>query len=74
MKITLESDAAVRDEAIQVLMKHLPPSKVARILAAWKIGEGDYVIERDRMFTGETLDSLFAEIKDRQKAAESKEG
>jgi hypothetical protein len=33
MKFTLESDAAT----IEVLMKHLPPPKFARALAALKI-------------------------------------
>ena len=59
MSITVEPEQATVEEAITILMEHMPPSKVARILAAWQIGSGDYLAIRDKLFGGETVDSLF---------------
>jgi hypothetical protein len=57
------SDAEITEEAIQILLQKMPASKVARVLAAWKIGSGDYLAGRDQLFAGATIDSLVAEMK-----------
>jgi len=36
-----------------------------------KIGEGDYTAERENLFAGETLDTLFAKLKALEKAQSS---
>ena len=59
MNATVESEQELKEEAIGVLSQHLPPHKVARLLALWQVGKGDYVQERDSAFAGETVDSLF---------------
>jgi hypothetical protein len=59
MKATFESEQELEEETIHVLIKHLPPHKVVRLLALWQFGTGDYVQERDSAFVGETVDSLF---------------
>lgn len=46
------------EEAIGVLLDHMPPSKVARVLAAWQVGTGDYLKMRDKLFQGETIETL----------------
>lgn len=59
MNATVESEQELKEEAIAILGRHLPPHKVARLLALWQVGKGDYVQERDAAFAGETVDSLF---------------
>jgi hypothetical protein len=59
MNIRVENELATIEEAISLLMEHMPPSKVARILAAWQIGTGDYLKVRERLFEGETVEGLF---------------
>jgi len=59
MSLTVEPEQATIEEAISVLMEHMPPSKVARVLAAWQVGKGDYLDTREKLFEGETVDSLF---------------
>lgn len=63
MTLTIEKEEAVTDEALRILMQQLPPSKLARVMAAWQIGSGDYTRERDRLFPDDTVASLCAEIR-----------
>lgn len=67
MKATLPSDEEIAREAIDILMNHMEPSKVARLMINLKLGSGDYTAERDKLFAGETVESLFAKIKDFKK-------
>lgn len=67
---TLNEQATIR-EAIAVLLDHLEPAKVAQFLAAQPIAGGDYLRERDALFTAETVDSLCASIA-RHQATRSK--
>lgn len=62
MSIQVESEQATMAEATAILLEHLPPSKVARLLSAWRVGAGDYVTGRDKLFAGETVDSLWQKI------------
>jgi hypothetical protein len=59
MSPTVESEQELKEEAIAVLSRHLPPHKVARLLSLWQVGRGDYIEQRDAAFAGETVDSLF---------------
>jgi len=59
MKPTVEFDQALTEEAFAILRTSLPPYKVARLLCLWQIGKGDYVTERDALFQGETVSSLY---------------
>jgi hypothetical protein len=61
MSTTIETDHELKEEALAVLNAHLPPHKVARLLSIWQFGKGDYVLERDALFAGETVNSLFEE-------------
>lgn len=61
MSTTIETDQELKEEALAVLNAHLPPHKVARLLSIWQFGNGDYVLERDALFAGETVNSLFEE-------------
>ncbi len=55
-------------EAMQVLLNHLEPSKVMKFWAACKLGEGDYLQLKEKLFAQETVDSLYEKIKDYQDA------
>jgi hypothetical protein len=60
MKIKASSETELLNEGLNVLMKHLPPFKVARLLSLWRVGGGDYTVERRKLFSGATVESLFA--------------
>ena len=59
MSATIETEQELKEEAFAVLSQHLSPHKVARLLSIWQIGKGDYIKDRDALFTNETVDSLF---------------
>jgi len=62
MKIKVMSDQQILEEGFQVLLTHLGPSKTMRFWAACKLGEGDYLQLKDRLFGEETADSLYEKI------------
>lgn len=70
MNISVENELATIEEAITLLMEHMPPSKVARVLAAWQVGTGDYLKAREKLFAGETIEGLFKKAKALEAAQE----
>ncbi len=66
MSAIIETEQELKDEAFAVLSQHLSPHKVARLLSIWQIGLGDYVKDRDALFTNATVDSLFQQAVDQQ--------
>lgn len=62
MKIKVSSEQAILQEAGTVLFKHLGPAKAARFLAAWRQGAGDYLMIREELFAGETVDTLYDKV------------
>lgn len=62
MQINVPTEKAIIQEALQVLIEHMEPLKVARFIAACKLGEGDYLKTKDTLFANETVDSLYAKI------------
>ena len=63
MNIQVENEQATIEEATAILLERLPASKVARLLAAWRVGQGDYLAAREKLFAGETVDSLYEKAK-----------
>lgn len=63
MKIKVISEQEILQEAMQILMTHLEPSKVLKFWAACKLGEGDYLKQKDQIFEKETVASLYEKIK-----------
>jgi len=59
MSAAIESEQELTEEAFSILQKNMPPHKVARLLSLWRVGKGDYLKERDAMFAGESVESLF---------------
>ena len=63
MKINMDTDREIIQEAFQVLIEHLEISKVMRFLAICNRENGDYLQLKDKLFEGETVDSLYEKIK-----------
>jgi hypothetical protein len=59
MSLIVQNESATTAEAVEVLMEHLPASKVARLLSSWQIGQGDYLKLRQELFAGETVETLY---------------
>jgi len=59
MSITIENDIATIEEATAILLEKMSPAKVARLLANLRVGAGDYVKTRERLFVGETVAAMF---------------
>jgi hypothetical protein len=59
MSAAIETEQELTEEAIRILQKNLPPHKVARLLSIWHVGQGDYTKEREALFAGETVETLF---------------
>jgi hypothetical protein len=66
MSATIETEQELTEEAFNILRQNLPPHKVARLLSIWQIGKGDYVKQRDALFAGETVESLFEQALPKQ--------
>jgi len=59
MSIVVESEQETVQEAMDILLKRMPPSKVARLLSAWQVGSGNYTIARRKLFAQESVENLF---------------
>lgn len=71
MSAAIETEKELTEEAFAILQQHLPPHKVARLLSIWQVGQGDYLKERDVLFAGETVETLFAQATALSRASES---
>ena len=61
MKIKVTSEQQILQEAFDVLLANLEPSKVSRFLAACQLGEGDY-LQLKEQFKDENVISLYDKI------------
>jgi hypothetical protein len=62
MKIKVTKEQQIIQEAFNVLLANLEPSKVMRFCAACQLGEGDYLQLKDRLFDDESVASLYGKI------------
>ena len=62
MKIKVTSEQQVLQEAFNVLLANLEPSKVTRFWAACQLGEGDYLQLKEQLFKDEDVASLYDKI------------
>jgi N-dimethylarginine dimethylaminohydrolase len=67
MTIHVPSERQVIQEAAHVLMMHMSPAKATRFWASWQVGEGDYLVIREKLFAKETVKSLYRQIEEFQK-------
>ena len=69
MTVTVVPEQVVVNEAVELLLKHMEPSRVARLLSAWQVGKGDYLRLRDDLFAQESVDSLFEKVREFEKTS-----
>jgi len=62
MKIKVTSEQQILQEAFDVLLANLEPSKVSRFWAAFQLGEGDYLQLKEQLFKDEDVASLYDKI------------
>ncbi|MBG1262727.1 hypothetical protein [Nostoc commune] len=62
MTIKVINEQQNLQEVIQVLFTHLELSKVMKFWAACKLGEGDYLQLKEKLFVQENVDSLYEKI------------
>lgn len=63
MTIKVINDQQALQEGLEILIAHLEPAKVARFVAACKLGEGDYLKIKENLFAQETVASLYEKVK-----------
>ncbi len=63
MKINLNTDQQIIEEAFNVLIDHLDVVKVMRFWEICHLGKGDYSHLKNQLFKDETVDSLYDKIK-----------
>ncbi|AUT03850.1 hypothetical protein CLI64_27565 [Nostoc sp. CENA543] len=66
MTIKVINDQENLQEVMQVLLTHLEPSKVMKFWATCQLSEGDYLQLKEKLFSQETVASLYAKIQDFQ--------
>jgi len=62
MTVKVMNEQQVTQEALEVLLEHLSPAKVAHIWATWQIGRGNYLTIREQIFAQETVETLFEKV------------
>ena len=62
MTIKVINEQQNLQEVMQILLTHLEPSKVMKFWAACKLGEGDYLQLKEKLFVQENVDSLYEKI------------
>ena len=63
MKTKALNEQEIIQEAMDLLVQHMEPAKVAKFLAARPIAGRDYLKVRERLFPGETVGSLSKKIR-----------
>lgn len=63
MKINLNNDQQIIEEAFTILSEKLEPSKLSRFWTICQLGGGDYCQLKEKLFEEETVDSLYDKIK-----------
>jgi len=63
MTIKVINNQQALQDGLEVLIAHLEPAKLARFIAACKLGEGDYLKIKDKLFAKETVASLYERVK-----------
>ena len=70
MNIKVVSDAEVLQEGLEILMSNLEPSKALRFWAACQLGKGDYLKLKEQLFSQETVNSLYDQVKTFQESTD----
>jgi hypothetical protein len=63
MKVNINNDHEIVQEVFQILLEHLETSKVMQFWSICKLGNGNYLELKDKLFAEETVNSLYEKIK-----------
>ena len=70
MNERMPKEQEVIQEALEILEKHMDPSKIALLESMLPVGEGNYLDIREKLFAGETLTTLVEKIQAYQNRGE----
>ena len=70
MIIKLVSNQQILQEATEILLAHLGPSKMVRLLANWQRDESNYLKIKDKLFESETVESLYRQARELEEKSE----
>lgn len=62
MAVQVVRESEIMQEAFDILLKQMSPSKFSRFWTNWQAGQGDYLQWRDAEFTSETVDDLYQKM------------
>lgn len=63
----VSTEHEIMREAEEVLVKHLGPAKATRFWVAFSQGAGDYLQIKERLFEGETVETLYQKVQQYEK-------
>lgn len=66
MNAQLQPMSELTEKATNLLVRELGVVETLRFLNSMRTGGGDYTAERERLFEGETVESIVAAIKARR--------
>lgn len=74
MNILVGNEQEILQKGEAILIKHLGVSDAARFFSAWHRGSGNYLRIREKLFEGETVDTLYDKIAISEKELLTKNG
>lgn len=66
MTTSIHPMAEVSTRARSVLLRELGVADTLRFFSQFRVGSGDYTVEREQLFRGESVKGIVAEIKARR--------
>jgi hypothetical protein len=66
MSVTIQPLYEITHRAERVLIQELGVADTLRFLGQFRSGNGDYTAERERLFKGESVKTIIADIKTRR--------
>jgi hypothetical protein len=63
MKKEMTGDLEILAHAAEILSREMSPSQFARIFSILRLGKGDYLALKDRLFGDESIESLIQQIR-----------
>jgi len=61
--VKVPSDLEIWNEAMELLVKHLSPSKAIRVISMLQLGHGDYMREREEMFGQQSVAEIVKHVR-----------
>jgi hypothetical protein len=62
MEVKLSKDREIIEEALEILAEYMEASKVVYLLSLLQSGQDNYLEIRERLFAGETVESLAQKV------------